>query len=92
MYCSNCEGTVHRTTKVCPHCGGDFTKVFGPNARRGEPPRKTPDPNHKYEPPTERQKKVGRIIENVIGYGIGLPVAAVTAYAVVKVIGWLGVY
>ena len=29
-YCSSCKGTIHGTTKVCPHCGGNFDSIFGP--------------------------------------------------------------
>jgi len=48
-YCSSCKGTVHRTTKICPHCGGDFTRLFGPVQAWGtyEPP----------PPPLSREEK-----------------------------------
>lgn len=36
-YCSSCKGVVHRTTKICPSCGGDFSSLFGPNALWGKP-------------------------------------------------------
>ena len=39
MYCSNCKGTVQMTTKVCPHCGGDMTKLFGPIKKWGKSPK-----------------------------------------------------
>ena len=29
-YCSSCKGNIHGTTKVCPHCGGNFDSLFGP--------------------------------------------------------------
>lgn len=38
-YCSNCKSVVHRTTKICPSCGGDFSKLFGPLALWGKPPK-----------------------------------------------------
>ena len=37
-YCSSCNNVVHRTTKICPNCGGDFSKLFGPSALWGKPP------------------------------------------------------
>lgn len=42
-YCSNCEAKVHLTTKVCPGCGGDFTRFFGgPRIEFGTPPSQAP--------------------------------------------------
>ena len=48
-YCSSCKGTVHGTTKVCPHCGGNFESFFGPFRSWGtyEPP----------PPPLSRKEK-----------------------------------
>jgi hypothetical protein len=40
-YCSNCKSVVHRTTKICPSCGGDLSKLFGPKALWGKPPKET---------------------------------------------------
>ena len=40
-YCSNCKSVVHRTKKVCPSCGGDLSKLFGPKALWGKPPKET---------------------------------------------------
>ena len=37
-YCSSCNGNVHRTTKICPHCGGDFEALFGPSREWGTAP------------------------------------------------------
>ena len=54
-YCSNCKGTIHGTTKVCPHCGGNFESFFGPFRSWGT-----------YEPPLslkERRKRKERAEE-----------------------------
>ena len=42
-YCRNCKGIVQMTTKICPHCGGDFTRFFGPTMGWGEYTPETPE-------------------------------------------------
>ena len=85
MYCSSCKGVVHRTTKVCPHCGGDMTKLFGPKALWGKPTkpiRHTPDPDYKAEP---TPKWLGYLSLVIV-----LPFGLIAFYITLKVVLFIG--
>ena len=97
MHCSGCKGTVHWTTELCPHCGGDFNKLFGPTRRWGKPSNAQTFKTQTFREAqieAEAERRTQEIMKNsslpspskVLQWVFGI---AVVYYIVMPVISWL---
>ena len=96
MYCSGCEGTVNITTKICPHCGGDFSQMLGPVRRWGKPskPKTELKPSREEQIDANAETRTQELLQNstlpspskVMLWVLGF---AAIYYIVVPVISWL---